>query len=935
MRESPRKRRRFQSEIARRILNGCFGLVCSVALSSWAYGSDIDVNRVEDSGVGSLRQGLSAVVSGDRLVFQPILNGTTLSNTNGSLTLNVPATLLDANTITVTDDHAFKLAAPLTVDWAGTLTLNGILSDGVAAGSLVKTGLGTLVLTSANSFTGGVTAIGGTLQVSNSKALGSGTLTIKNTVGTPTLALGDGLNIKNAIALQSQLNISSAIGTTNTLSGVISGAAAADKLNTLGNGTLILSGTNTFIGGVNVTDASTLVLKSSAALGTGTLTNASALTLDLTSGITVANKVTLGSNLTANVDSGTATMSGAIGQSAVSQLTKTGAGILALTGTNTYTGGTIVSAGTLEGNSSSLQGNITDNAKLIFNQPGTGTYAGTISGTGTVEKIGNGTLIFSGTDTLTSTLQVKVGELQVNGSIAGPVNVLSTAASLTGIGAVGDVTNSGYVQPATTATIGNLTVNGNFKQTSLGTTEIKANAAGNVPGVNNDHLTITGQANLGGTLTVIPISGGIFNPLTQYTILNAAGGVSGQYAQAASLDPAFGVVVTYNANDVMFNLQPTTSLFGAAQTENQAAVGASLDALSLTASGPLYTMINQLGIQSPAAQRAAMDQLSGSVYGNLQTIGLQIGSQFQQNITNTLVANCGFLTGGDACPGQPCEYALGRGWFQGFGGNGNLRGDGNAAGANYNQGGGILGIDGGVDETGRMGLAAGISNTGYHDGSGAGGQITSYQIGGYGIKHDDVTYILATGNYGYNANSTTRNLNAGGLNQSLHADYFGSGAGASIEAGVFLTAIGPVQVQPLVGLQYLFLQQQGFEESGGPAALKVANQSANSLRANAGARFVLNPWTGPNGTTYTAFTTVRFMGELLDNDRLVNASFTGAPAGGAFTTHGTKIGRNYGTLGQGLEVRLTELWSLIGSADVMTGGNITIASGSIASMTRW
>ena len=931
-----RRPSRFQSEIARRILNGCFGVLCSAVItSSTLHAADIDVNRVDDYGVGSLRQGMSSVVSGDRLVFQPILDGTTLSNTGPILNLNVPATLLDSNTITITDSHGFTLSAPLTVDWAGVLTLDGVLSNGTANGSLFKTGLGTLVLSSVNTFSGGVTADGGTLQVTNSNALGTGTLTIKNTVGTPTLKLGDGLTLANSIALQSTLNIDSSAGTSNTLSGVISGAAAIDGLNTIGTGTLILSGTNTFIGGVHVTDASTIGVQNSAALGTGTLTNDSALTLNLKSGITVANTVTLGNELITNVDSGTVTMSGAIGESAVSQLTKTGAGTLILTGANTYTGGTIVSQGTLQGNSTSLTGNITNNASLIFNQPGTGTYAGTITGTGTLTKNGNGTLIFSGNDALTTTLQVNAGELQVTGTIGGPVNVASAAASLTGTGSVGDVTNSGYVQPGT-ASIGDLTVNGAFTQTSSGTTEIKTNSAGNVPGVNNDHLTITGQATLGGTLSVVAVGGGVFNPATQYTILNATGGVTGQYAQASSTLPAYGVVVTYNANDVTFHLQPTTSLFAAALTENQVAVGTALDALSLTTSGSLYTMINQLGIQSPADQRLAMDQLSGSVYGNLQTIGLQIGDQFQQKVTSALVTNTVFLTGENECvPSQPAPYGMGRGWIQGFGVNGNLRGDGNAGGANYNQGGGLVGVDGGIDETGRMGVAGGSSYVNYCDDSSARGQVTSYQIGAYGIKHDDFLYMLGTVNYGYNDNSTNRTLDAGGLNQSLHANFAGNQVGASLESGIFLLSVGPIQVQPLVGLQYLYLCQQGFSESGGVAGLTVETARANSLRANMGARFALNPWTGRNGTVFTTFSHVRYAQECLDNDRLVNASFNGAPAGGAFTTHGTRIGPCYGIAGQGLEVRFSELWSLQGSVDVMTGEQLTVTSGSITSMMRW
>ncbi len=935
------KDHRFHFWMARCARRVCNSVMCWAAMSvAAASAADIVVDHANDSGVGSLRQGMSALQSGDRLSFQPILNGTTLVNSGTPLTLNAAGTLLDSTSITVTDSHAFTLAAPLTVNWAGTLTLNGVLSGTLTNSSLANSGLGKLVLSNTNTYSGGTTINGGTIEILKSGSLGSGTLTATNTVGTPTLALGDGLNVSNAITLQTALTINSAAGTSNKLSGVISGAAAADSLTTLGNGTLILSGANTFIGGVNVTNDSTLKLLSSTALGTGTLTNAGVLTLDLASGLSVANKITLGNNIVTNVTSGTATLSGAIGQTVASQLTKTGAGTLILTGANTYTGGTVVSEGTLQGNSSSLTGTITDNASLIFNQAGTGTFAGTINGTGDLTKNGNGTLIFSGTSNLATTTNVNAGNLQVTGSLAGPVDVISAAAALSGTGSVASVINSGFVQPGTSS-IGELTVNGNFTQNSGGTTEIKINSAGNVPGVNNDHLNVTGQATLGGTLNVLAIGGGVFSTATQYTILNAPGGVTGQFTQASSSMPAYGVNVTYNANDVVIQLQSTTSLLAAATTMNQESVGTALDALSLTASGPLYTMINNLGIQSVAQQQQSMNQLSGEVYGGLQTLALQVGDQYQQRVTSALVSNGRFLLGetdsapdGSIVRGQSPESDMGRGWQLGYGTTGHIRSDSNGGGLNYNQGGGLIGLDFGADETGRLGFAGGVSYTGYRDGFGANGNITSYQFGGYGIKHDDFGYILATGNYGSNSYSTTRNVVTSGLTQSLESNFSGTQAGASLETGLNLTR-GVFHLQPLVGLQYLYLFQQPFDESGGAAALVVDRTRAHSLRANIGARFLTDAWVTEGGTVLTPYSHLRFVSDLLSNDRVISASFSGAPAGGAFQSHGTRMGQNYGIIGQGIEVRFNEFWSLLGGVDMMYSNRMAIATGSITSMLRW
>ena len=63
---------------------------------------------------------------------------------------------------------------------------------------------------------------------------------------------------------------------------------------------------------------------------------------------------------------------------------KQGSGKLRLTGNASYTGGITVAGGTLEGNTSSLKGNFVNNAAVVFDQSAVGSYAGNMSGTGTV-----------------------------------------------------------------------------------------------------------------------------------------------------------------------------------------------------------------------------------------------------------------------------------------------------------------------------------------------------------------------------------------------------------------------------------------------------------------------------------------------------------------------------------------------------------------------
>ncbi|MCB1068664.1 MAG: autotransporter-associated beta strand repeat-containing protein, partial [Simkania sp.] len=95
---------------------------------------------------------------------------------------------------------------------------------------------------------------------------------------------------------------------------------------------------------------------------------------------------------------------------------------LTLTGGNTHSGGTTVSAGTLQGDVTSLQGSMINNAAVIFDQASDGTYAGVMSGSGNLMKIGTAKLTLSGANTYSGGTTVSLGTLQGDtGSLQGNI----------------------------------------------------------------------------------------------------------------------------------------------------------------------------------------------------------------------------------------------------------------------------------------------------------------------------------------------------------------------------------------------------------------------------------------------------------------------------------------------------------------------------------
>ncbi|EDL0576497.1 fibronectin-binding autotransporter adhesin ShdA [Salmonella enterica subsp. enterica serovar Muenchen] len=142
------------------------------------------------------------------------------------------------------------------------------------------------------------------------------------------------------------------------------------KLTKQGDGTLILSNTGNDYGDTEI-DGGILAAKDAAALGTGDVTIAESATLELSQG-------TLDNNVTGE-----------------GQIVKSGSDELIVTGANDYSGGTTISGGTLTADhADSLgTGTIANNGVL---QVGEGELKNTLSGTGSLVKIGTGELTLNG-----------------------------------------------------------------------------------------------------------------------------------------------------------------------------------------------------------------------------------------------------------------------------------------------------------------------------------------------------------------------------------------------------------------------------------------------------------------------------------------------------------------------------------------------------------
>lgn len=139
-----------------------------------------------------------------------------------------------------------------------------------------------------------------------------------------------------------------------------------------GAGTLYLYSDNTYSGTTTLSEGM-IAVRADAALGTGFFTMQSGTTLDVGTSVTVSNSINLMAAANLQVSSGTGTLSSSL--SGIGGFTKTGSGILALTGDNSsYTTAATISGGELKVNG-------------ILGSRLTISSGGTLSGTGTVGAI--------------------------------------------------------------------------------------------------------------------------------------------------------------------------------------------------------------------------------------------------------------------------------------------------------------------------------------------------------------------------------------------------------------------------------------------------------------------------------------------------------------------------------------------------------------------
>jgi outer membrane autotransporter protein len=639
----------------------------------------------------------------------------------------------------------------------------------------------------------------------------------------------------------STLIIEPGTGNSFTYDGAISNFASV----TIGAGTTTLYGVSTYAADTML-EGGTLVLGNSSAIGTGTLYALDA-TVGYLDGVKIANAIALQSDTTLNVDgTASATQAGSIGESDGSYgVTKTGTGTLVLDGANTYTGDTLVSAGTLQ-----LGSNASTNA-----------------------------------------------------SLAGSVTV-DSGATLAGYGTIaGDLTNTGTVQPGSASGgSGTLTVAGNYTQSADATLLVNvgegAVATGNTSTDSGySRLVVNGSATIdaGSSVTLSKTGSYAFAAGQRYVVVDAS--ASGTDYNAALLDYSasgytgeiFGQQVTSgDRSDLVVSLAggATSTL---ATTPNSVASLTGLGSYSgiSTELLNLYNAAQALSLGSSSAATRAGAQLGPAA----QVAGARAAASPTLDAMNIVAAHTDGLrvaqSGGSGIATGDAAPTWGV-WGQAFGGHASQGMDAGVDGFSANYGGLLFGADRTIGERWRAGGAFTYTNTAVNNTDNSAGdstRINGYGVLGYASYSGDPWYVNLSAGATLQRYNSTRVVSFEGYSGQAQGQYNGEQYAARAEFGYPL-ALGSATLTPLASLAYSYLHQGAYTETGGNgSALAVDATHTTSVRSALGAK--IEKGFSTHYGQVVPYLQAQWVHEYNHDRALTGASFAADPLGEtAFTTLG-------------------------------------------------
>lgn len=604
-------------------------------------------------------------------------------------------------------------------------------------------------------------------------------------------------------------------------------------------------------------------------------------------------------------------------------LRKVGAGTLTLTGTNTFSGGTTVEAGTLKlgdgGTSGSTLGDINNEAILVFDRSDDVTSANSISGTGEIIQAGSGSILLTGDSSdFAGQTTVRNGALLVGkpgsgGALGGNLSVLE-GARLGGSGIVGSGTGSltSILSGGTLAagnSIGTLTIDGDLKMAPGSNFETEIASDGR-----SDLVNVTGKADLAGSnIRIVSVDANTsYQTERSYRILNAEGGVNGVFSDTLSSSAFLDLGVAYNPKSVNLTVSLKKPAAGpdvgvphrlfptVAETSNQFATATALDGLAQ--SGSSLALYNDLLMLNADEARASFDRLSGEAYATAAGV-LVDQSHFVRGTMNGRMQQA-FGQSATAPAQESHPYFA---WTTSYGSWGSYDGNSLFGDVSSSIGGFASGIDVDLFDTWRVGIMAGYGHSNFDvNERSSSGDSKNYTLGTYAASQ----WTLSEGSalnfrsglaHTWHDLSMNRNVAFPGFSDSLSSEYDASTLQLFGEVGYELNMDRTI-FEPYANAGFVHFNSDEFGEAGRTAAsLSVTSATLNTWFTTIGLRAATELDIGE--TLVTARGDIGWRHSYGDVTPTSTASFVGSET---FTVSGAPIARDVALIEAGFDIHFTK-----------------------------
>lgn len=535
--------------------------------------------------------------------------------------------------------------------------------------------------------------------------------------------------------------------------------------------------------------------------------------------------------------------------------------------------------------------------KLIFQHTGTGhQFDVDLAGSGTIVAF-EGVTIYGGNGAgFTGTTEVYAGATLEVASTLNGVTEIAAGGLLRGSGTLQTVDVQGTVAPG--SSIGTMTAADiTFAVDSV--YEVEVDGGGNA-----DRIALTGAATLaGGTVRVLPFPD--YATGTSYTIVTAAGGVTGAFGEAVFGDNSIFILPTlaYDATNVYLSLAQTATFTDVALTPNQIAAAGAAEAL-----GPGNQVFDAIiGLGSAAKAQAAFDAVSGEIHASSRTALIEDSEFVRQAVYDRLrmafdraaEAPAPLMAYGDDAKSWVREPDAAAVWGQAIGSWSRWDTDGNAAALDSTTGGFIAGTDASIGEGWLLGMMAGYSRTEFDaDDRASTGGSDDVHLGAYAGARVGGLGLRLGAAYTWHDVEASRTAAIAGFADSLAADYDAGTTQVFAEAAHEMR-VGASRIEPFANLAYVGLRTDAFTETGGAAAVASAAASQDATFTTLGLRgssaFIVGD------ATVTARGSLAWRHAFGDVVPVTSVNFAGADA---FSIAGVAVARDALMLEAGLDMQL-------------------------------